>query len=113
MSDSCEHLDEAGERQGVTPSGPGCQECLQAHGIWVHLRLCLTCGHVGCCDNSPGRHGTKHFRQSQHPVIRSCEPGEDWGYCFPHELFVEALPARPGEVPPRHFNPPHPKRLSP
>jgi hypothetical protein len=72
----------------------------------VHLRLCLTCGHVGCCDDSPNRHASKHARHSHHPVIRSYEPGEEWGYCFPHEQFVEHLAAKPGEIPSRHFDPP-------
>ena len=58
----------------------------------------MTCGHVGCCDNSPSRHATKHFHGTEHPVIRSYEPGEDWGYCYPDELFLEELPARPGEA---------------
>ena len=105
--DTCSHLETAANRHGaVKPSGPGCSECLRAGGVWVHLRLCMTCGHVGCCDNSPSRHATKHFHASSHPVIRSYEPEEDWGYCYPHELFLEVLPARPGEAAPRHFDPP-------
>jgi CPA1 family monovalent cation:H+ antiporter len=55
----------------------------------VHLRLCLTCGHVGCCDQSPGRHATAHFDQAHHPIIRSFEPGEDWGWCFVDEVMLE------------------------
>jgi uncharacterized UBP type Zn finger protein len=103
---ACTHLEEAADRtSGVRPSGPGCAECLRTGGVWVHLRLCLSCGHVGCCDNSPGRHATKHFRGTHHPVIRSFEPGEDWGYCFPDEQFVETLRAFPGEAAPRHFEP--------
>jgi hypothetical protein len=70
----------------------------------------MSCGHVGCCDNSPGKHATKHFHGSGHPVIRSYEPEEDWGYCYPDELFVEVLPARPGEAALRHYDPPHPKK---
>jgi len=107
MPDSCDHLDEASKRTaGAKPSGHGCEECLATGGVWVHLRLCLACGHVGCCDNSPHRHATKHFHQSQHPVIRSYEPGEEWGYCYPDDLFVEELPARPGERATRHYDPP-------
>jgi thioredoxin reductase (NADPH) len=107
MPNSCTHLEKAAERvAGVKPSSPGCQECLQDDGVWVHLRLCLTCGHVGCCDNSPNRHATKHFHKAHHPVIRSYEPGEPWGYCYPDDQFVEELPAKPGEIPPRHFDPP-------
>jgi hypothetical protein len=106
MAATCAHLKEAETRKaGVKPSGPGCEECLASGGQWVHLRLCLTCGHIGCCDQSPNRHATKHHRKTHHPVIRSYEPGEDWGYCFPDDLFQEVLPARPGEVASRHFDP--------
>ena len=106
MPANCTHLNEAAARKaGVRPSGPGCKECLEDGGLWVHLRLCLSCGHVGCCDNSPGRHATKHFHQSHHPVIRSYEPEEDWGYCYPHDAFVETIRAHPGEAAPRHFEP--------
>jgi uncharacterized UBP type Zn finger protein len=106
MAGECEHLQETERRAApVPPSGPGCEECLKAGGIWVHLRLCMTCGHVGCCDNSPSRHATKHAHRTHHPVIRSYEPGEDWGYCYPDDQFLEALPAKPGEAAPRHFNP--------
>jgi uncharacterized UBP type Zn finger protein len=72
----------------------------------VHLRLCLTCGHVGCCDNSPNKHATKHFHRVRHPVIRSFEPGEDWGYCYVDDQFVDTLPARPGEAAKQHYDPP-------
>lgn len=106
MPESCEHLEESTKRAPAKPSGHGCEECLKSGGDWVHLRLCLACGHVGCCDNSPGRHATKHFHQSKHPVIRSYEPGEEWGYCYPHDLFAEELAAKPGERAPRHFDPP-------
>ena len=75
----------------------GCEECLATGGWWVHLRMCQSCGHIGCCDNSKNKHATKHFHASSHPVIRSYEPGEEWGYCYPDELFMEVLPARPGE----------------
>jgi hypothetical protein len=106
-SDTCSHLAPVLERHGaVKPSGHGCVECLKTHGVWVHLRLCMACGHVGCCDNSPGRHATKHSHTTHHPVIRSFEPGEDWGYCYPDELFLEVLPARPGEAAPRHYDAP-------
>jgi hypothetical protein len=64
------------------PQADGCQECLAVGGRWVHLRLCLSCGHVGCCDSSPGRHATKHFQASRHPVIQSFQPGETWGWCY-------------------------------
>lgn len=58
---------------------------------WVHLRQCLVCGHVGCCDSSPNRHASKHYQAGGHAVMRSLEPGERWGYCFVDDLFVEAV----------------------
>ncbi len=64
----------------------GCEECLATGGRWVHLRMCQTCGHIGCCDSSPGRHATAHHQESSHPIIRSAEPGEDWCYCYPDDL---------------------------
>ena len=85
----------------VTPSALGCEDCLAAgRHDWVHLRLCMHCGHVGCCDNSPGRHATKHFSATAHPIIRSYEPGEHWFWCYPDELYFELEgaptgPARP------------------
>jgi uncharacterized UBP type Zn finger protein len=107
MASECEHLAKAASRHsGVTPSGRGCQECLESGDAWVHLRLCLTCGHVGCCDDSPNKHASKHHRHTKHPVIRSFEPGEEWGYCFPDDAFAEVLPARPGEQAPVHYAPP-------
>ncbi|HEX7535985.1 MAG TPA: UBP-type zinc finger domain-containing protein [Dermatophilaceae bacterium] len=75
----CEHI---GTITAARPSGAGCQECLATGGQWVHLRMCQSCGHVGCCDNSPGRHSTAHFDSSGHPLIRSFEPGEEWFWCF-------------------------------
>ncbi|QRY53401.1 UBP-type zinc finger domain-containing protein [Mycolicibacterium septicum] len=79
---TCEHLDAAvGEPQPLTPGK--CQECEQdGETNWAHLRMCLTCGHVGCCDSSPHQHATKHFHQSGHPVMRSAEPGESWRWCY-------------------------------
>ena len=59
---------------------------------WVHLRLCLICGHVGCCDESRGKHATKHFRHTGHPIMQSMEPGEDWGWCYVDEIMVEPAP---------------------
>jgi hypothetical protein len=107
MPDTCEHLEKADKRaHAAKPSGPGCEECLASGDEWVHLRLCLSCGHVGCCDQSPNRHATKHAHHTHHPVIRSYEPGEDWAYCYPHDLGVEGFDARPGEAAPRHFDPP-------
>ena len=91
----CEH--EVG-LEPVPPGTPeGCEECLRAGKSWVHLRLCLTCGHVGCCDNSPNRHATRHYHETKHPVARSFEPGETWGYCYVDRIFVDELPARSRE----------------
>jgi uncharacterized UBP type Zn finger protein len=88
MAQVCEHMTRIEE---VTPSAKGCEDCLKTGGRWVHLRLCETCGHVGCCDSSPNRHATKHFHATRHPVIKSFEPGEGWGYCYVDDLFVESL----------------------
>lgn len=90
MSTQCAHLDHV---RAVTPGTPnGCEECLAIGSRWVHLRLCLECGHVGCCDDSPNKHATKHFHSSKHPVIRSFERGEDWGWCYVDQLFLEPAP---------------------
>ena len=72
----------------VAPSGPGCVECDEAGGWWVHLRRCAQCGHVGCCDSSPGQHASAHHRESSHPVMQSYEPGEDWFWDFTRETGV-------------------------
>jgi uncharacterized UBP type Zn finger protein len=80
---ACPHL---AEIRDVRPRTHGCEECLKIGSTWVHLRLCLYCGHVGCCDSSPGRHATKHFHQTDHAVIRSLEPGENWGWCYIDQL---------------------------
>ena len=82
---ACEHLAEAPSTAGPT-TPDGCEECLAECRSWVHLRLCLTCGHVGCCDSSPGRHATAHHHESGHPVIRSFEAGEAWRWCFVDEV---------------------------
>ena len=89
MSKHCTHKNSIHK---VTPSALGCEECLAMGSRWVHLRLCLACGHVGCCDNSPNRHATAHNRQTHHPLIRSFEPGEDWGWCYVDELMLEPAP---------------------
>lgn len=87
--EGCEHLHEI---RDVKPSAKGCEDCLKIGGHWLHLRICMSCGHVGCCDNSPGRHATKHYQESTHPIVKSVEPGEDWGYCYPDDIFYEQLP---------------------
>ena len=73
----------------VTPKTKGCEGCLATGDKWVELRLCLTCGHVGCCDSSKNKHATKHFRSTQHPIITSLEPGEDWSWCYVDEVAME------------------------
>jgi uncharacterized UBP type Zn finger protein len=92
MTQPCKHLGPDHVRD-VEPRTPdGCEECLASGDEWVHLRLCLECGHVGCCDDSPNRHATKHFHTTKHPVMRSFEPGEDWGFCFVDDLMLEPAP---------------------
>jgi len=86
----CTHLKDVREVRTRTPDG--CEECLQSGSWWVHLRLCLICGHIGCCDQSPNEHATKHFHQTQDPLMQSFEPDEDWGWCYVDELFLEPAP---------------------
>ena len=87
MSDSgCKHLELIQEH--VMPSADGCEDCLKIGDSWVHLRLCLICGHVGCCDSSKNKHATKHFRSTEHPVVQSFEPNEDWKWCYADETFL-------------------------
>jgi hypothetical protein len=83
---TCKHLSSI---QTVKPSAKGCEECLKTGGWWVHLRLCRTCGHVGCCDQSPNKHGTRHFHATQHPIIEGYDPPEGWGWCFVDEVFFD------------------------
>ena len=87
----CTHLDQV---QDVTPGSNGCQDCIPLGDTWVHLRLCMTCGHVGCCDNSKNRHATAHNRETSHPLIQSYEPGENWWWCYVDEddFLVEGAP---------------------
>jgi len=89
MRETCSHL---GQIQSVSPNTDGCQECLKMGDSWVHLRLCKTCGHVGCCDSSKNKHATKHFLKTKHPIVRSLEPGEDWGWCYIDEVMIEPCP---------------------
>ncbi|NHC43669.1 UBP-type zinc finger domain-containing protein [Motilibacter aurantiacus] len=81
---ACSHLDTIDA--SVEPSADGCEDCLREDGWWVHLRLCRSCGHVGCCDSSPARHATAHSRSTTHPVVQSFEPGEDWLWCYSDEV---------------------------
>jgi uncharacterized UBP type Zn finger protein len=107
MEVACEHLNQLDSpgRTPIKPSGKGCAECLKSGSTWVHLRLCMQCGHVGCCDSSPNKHATAHFHQSRHPVIKSFEPDEQWAYCYPHDATVEFAGLK-GESPPRHYSSP-------
>ncbi|MGH9280392.1 MAG: UBP-type zinc finger domain-containing protein [Acidimicrobiales bacterium] len=92
MNQSCTHLDQAAD---VTPSADGCEDCLRSGGRWVHLRVCMSCGHVGCCDSSPSRHARAHFAAAQHPIVQSYEPDEDWWWCYVDELafMVDGAPS--------------------
>jgi uncharacterized UBP type Zn finger protein len=82
----CTHLDQIND---VKPGAEGCEECLQMGDTWVHLRECLVCGHVGCCDSSKNRHATKHFHTSEHPLVQSFQPYEDWIWCYVDEVVME------------------------
>jgi CPA2 family monovalent cation:H+ antiporter-2 len=86
--EACEHVADA---RAVVPGAPGCEECLRDGTEWVHLRLCMECGHVGCCDSSPNRHSRRHWEGTGHPIVRSAEPGERWGHCFPDDLRLEPV----------------------
>jgi CPA1 family monovalent cation:H+ antiporter len=82
----CRHLDEV--RDVIPNTLDGCAECLWEGSRWVHLRECLVCGHVGCCDSSPRQHARAHWRAANHAIVRSFEPGESWAWCYPDELFL-------------------------
>jgi uncharacterized UBP type Zn finger protein len=83
----CTHLDQI---KDVTPRTPqGCEECLAIGDTWVHLRLCMICGHVGCRDDSKNRHATKHFHATGHPIMKSFEPRETWGWCYVDEVVLD------------------------
>jgi hypothetical protein len=72
----------------VAPSAQGCEDCLKTGDRWVHLRLCLSCGHVGCCDSSKNKHARAHFNTVKHPIIQSFEPGENWKWCYVDEIYI-------------------------
>jgi hypothetical protein len=93
MAATCTHL--ADLEIDAEASGPGCVECLRDGTQWVHLRRCIECGHVGCCDASPQRHATAHFHATTHPLIQSYEPGQDWYWCYVDELAMEVPGDRP------------------
>jgi Zn-finger in ubiquitin-hydrolases and other protein len=86
MTKTCAHLNTI---RDVTPSALGCEECLKTGDVWVHLRICRTCGHVGCCDESPNRHATKHFHAAGHPIIEGYDPPEGWGWCYVDKVMFD------------------------
>jgi uncharacterized UBP type Zn finger protein len=81
----CTHQDQI---RSVTAKTKGCEECLKTGDSWVPLRMCLSCGHVGCCDSSKNKHATKHFHRTKHAIMQSAEPGEDWRWCYVDEMYV-------------------------
>jgi len=87
----CNHLDQVRDVAPRTPNG--CEECLASGGRWVHLRMCMSCGHIGCCDSSPNKHASKHAHATKHAIARSFERGEDWAWCYADDLFIEPAPS--------------------
>jgi uncharacterized UBP type Zn finger protein len=83
---ACAHI---GQAKDLRPATHVCEECVKLGDRWVHLRICLTCGNVGCCDSSKNKHATKHYHATTHPIMRSIEPGEDWGWCFVDEITLD------------------------
>lgn len=83
---TCSHLDQIRE---IRPRTRGCEECMRMGDTWVHLRQCMTCRHVGCCDSSRNKHATKHFHATAHPIVKSAEPGEQWGWCYVDEMELD------------------------
>ncbi|MGH9509507.1 MAG: UBP-type zinc finger domain-containing protein [Terriglobales bacterium] len=90
MAPPCQHLDQV---KFTSTEMHGCEACLKMGDRWVHLRLCLICGQVGCCDSSKNKHATRHFRETGHPVVRSIEPGESWVWCHADDMIAGELPA--------------------
>ena len=90
MAQECTHLDSIKVTQTDIHV---CEDCIKTGDTWVHLRMCLTCGHVGCCDSSPNKHASKHANQSDHPLIRSIEPGERWVWCYVDQIIPGELEA--------------------
>jgi uncharacterized UBP type Zn finger protein len=83
MALQCRHLDSI---KVIQTDKHFCEDCIKTGDPWVHLRMCLACGHVGCCDSSPNRHATKHFQRTSHPLVRSAEPGERWIWCYVDQI---------------------------
>ena len=104
----CSHLKPLVDpgRAPVAVRTQGCEECLEIGDRWVHLRLCMACGHVGCCNDSPNRHAAAHFRSCGHQVIKSYEPGESWVYCYEDDAFLGSIPVLAGEEPAHHISAP-------
>ena len=103
----CDHLEQFARRsRPVHPGTEGCAECLRTGSTWVELRICLGCGHVGCCDSSPGRHASAHFHLTHHPVMRTFEPGESWGWCYVDQLSSPDYPAFSEETADTHYRSP-------
>jgi hypothetical protein len=88
---ACSHLDRIAVLDPPAEIA-GCEDCLRSGGRWLHLRMCQTCGKVGCCDSSPGRHASRHALAAAHPIARSVEPGEDWSWCYVDELMLALRP---------------------
>jgi uncharacterized UBP type Zn finger protein len=84
----CSHVDHI---KDVEPSGAGCNDCVLLGDVWKQLRMCMECGHVGCCDSSKNKHAIGHFGATQHPLARTIEPGEEWGWCYIDQLWFERL----------------------
>ena len=95
MADTCSHLDQI---HVTSASAASCEDCLAVGDTWVHLRLCVVCGRVGCCDDSKNQHATRHYQASGHPLIRSYEPGEDWWWCYVDGLAFEVVDAQPARA---------------
>ena len=95
MAEACTHTDRI-ERTELPEKIAGCEDCLAMGGRWLHLRMCATCGHIGCCDSSPNRHATAHVHASDHPIIRSAEPGENWFWCYEDEVAFTVSPPAAG-----------------
>ena len=101
MRHACTHTDVI---RHVVPGTLGCEECLKMGSEWVHLRLCRSCGHVGCCDDSPNRHARAHYKDTGHPIIEGYDPPEGWGWCFADKVMVELPDTTPQNGPiPRYY----------
>jgi uncharacterized UBP type Zn finger protein len=93
MSNVCAHLDQI-RVFDLPESVAGCEACLKIGSSWVHLRMCMSCGTIGCCDSSPNRHASRHARELSHPIVRSAEPGEEWSYCFVDDVAFVVEPSQ-------------------